>query len=245
MKIQIREDSVTIEGYVNAVERASKPLYSRLGKFVEKICAGAFKRALGRAEDVRILLNHDWSKDLGGIKDGNLELEEDNIGLHARATITDPEVIKDARNGDLVGWSFGFDDVDVENSRDEETGLPFRKVKDLNLAEVSLLNRRKSPAYVGTLVNVRDDGSALFYSEDNISDKVDVVRYDLDQANETASEVVEEIQTEIRSEDNTQDVISKDPVATPEVNEVSSDYYARYKSQIAELKSLVKTNKED
>ena len=25
--------------------------------------------------------------------DGNLELEEDNIGLHARATITDPEVI--------------------------------------------------------------------------------------------------------------------------------------------------------
>ena len=133
MKIQIREDSVTIEGYVNAVERASKPLYSRLGRFVEKICAGAFNRALNRAEDVRILLNHDWQRDLGGIKDGNLELEEDNIGLHARATITDPEVIKDARNGDLVGWSFGFDDLPngVEETRDEETGLPFRKVKDL------------------------------------------------------------------------------------------------------------------
>lgn len=228
MKIQIRADSVTIEGYVNAVERSSKPLNSRLGKFVEKICAGAFKRALGRAEDVRILLNHDWSKDLGGIKDGNLELEEDNIGLHARATITDPEVIKDARNGDLVGWSFGFDDIDVEETRDEETGLPFRKVKDLNLAEVSLLNRRKSPAYVGTLVNVRDDGSVVYYAEDTESD-VEVV-------DETTKEALAEIR---------EDTQETDPeTSAPEVKEVSSDYYARYRSQINELKKLVKTNKE-
>ena len=224
MKIQIRADSVTIEGYVNAVERASKPLNSRLGKFVEKICAGAFNRALGRAEDVRILLNHDWSKDLGGIKDGNLELEEDNIGLHARATITDPEVIKDARNGDLVGWSFGFDDVDVEETRDDETGLPFRKVKDLNLAEVSLLNRKKTPAYVGTLVNVRDDGSTVYYSEDNIS------------------ETVETIVEEVRAEDIAQCTVSeaaKEPETEPAKTEVSSEYYARYRNIIAELKGLV------
>lgn len=224
MKIQIRADSVTIEGYVNAVERASKPLNSRLGKFVEKICAGAFNRALGRAQDVRILLNHDWSRDLGGIKDGNLELEEDNIGLHARATITDPEVIKDARNGDLVGWSFGFDDVNVEETRDEETGLPFRKVKDLNLAEVSLLNRKKSPAYVGTLVNVRDDGSTVYYSEDNIP------------------ETVETIVDEVRAEDIAQGTVSeaaKEPETAPAKTEVSSEYYARYRNIIAELKSLV------
>ena len=219
MKIEIRSDSVTIEGYVNAVERASKPLYSRLGRFVEKICAGAFKRALARAEDVRILLNHDDSRDLGGIKDGNLELEEDNIGLHARATITDPEVIKDARNGDLVGWSFGFNDIDVAETRDEESGLPFRKVKDLDLKEVSLLNRRKSPAYAGTLVNVRDDGSTVFYSEDT-EDEVEMINLE-ERAEDTESEV-------------------KDPETTPEKKEVSSDYYARYKSQIAELKSLVK-----
>lgn len=224
MKILIREDSVTIEGYVNAVERASKPLYSRLGRFVEKICAGAFKRALGRADDVRILLNHDWSKDLGGIKDGNLELEEDNIGLHARATITDPEVIKDARNGDLVGWSFGFDDLPngVEETRDEETGLPFRKVKDLALYEVSLLNRRKSPAYVGTLVNVRDDGSTILYSE-NTEDEVEFI--------------VEEV----RAEDIAQGTITeaKEPETEPAKTEVSSEYYARYRNIIAELKGLV------
>ena len=225
MKIQIRADSVTIEGYVNAVERASKPLNSRLGKFVEKICAGAFNRALGRAEDVRILLNHDWGRDLGGIKDGNLELEEDNIGLHARATITDPEVIKEARNGDLVGWSFGFDDVNVEETRDEETGLPFRKVKDLNLAEVSLLNRKKSPAYVGTLVNVRDDGSTILYSEAT-EDEVEVI-------DETTKEALEELRAEDPQEDQ------KDPETAPEVKEVSSEYYARYRNIIAELKNSV------
>jgi HK97 family phage prohead protease len=227
MKIQIREDSVTIEGYVNAVERASKPLYSRLGRFVEKICAGAFKRALGRAEDVRILLNHDWQRDLGGIKDGNLELEEDNIGLHARATITDPEVIKDARNGDLVGWSFGFDDLPngVEETRDEETGLPFRKVKDLKLYEVSLLNRRKSPAYVGTLVNVRDDGSTILYSEDT-EDEAELI-------DETTKEALEEIREDTQVE-------TKEPETEPAKTEVSSEYYARYRNIINELKELVK-----
>jgi HK97 family phage prohead protease len=235
MKIQIREDSVTIEGYVNAVERASKPLNSRLGKFVEKICAGAFKRALGRAEDVRILLNHDWQRDLGGIKDGNLELEEDNIGLHARATITDPEVIKDARNGDLVGWSFGFDDVDVENARDEETGLPFRKVKDLNLAEVSLLNRRKSPAYVGTLVNVRDDGSTVYYSEDNITEKIETIDETANKLDETTAEAI----AEIRAEDP--QVKAQDPETTPANDDIKSYDNSRYKNIIAELKeSLVK-----
>ena len=227
MRINVREDKVEIEGYVNACERKSKPLYSRLGRFVEKICAGAFKRALGRAEDVRILLNHDWTRDLGGIKDGNLELEEDNIGLHARATITDPEVIKDARNGDLVGWSFGFDDLPngVEETRDEETGLPFRKVKDLKLYEVSLLNRRKSPAYVGTLVNVRDDGSTILYSEDT-EDEAELI-------DETTREALEEIREDTQVE-------TKAPETEPAKTEVSSDYYARYRNIINELKELVK-----
>lgn len=158
MNISIREDKVIIEGYVNAVERNSKPLNERGVTFIERIAAGAFKRALARAHDIRILLNHNAARDLGGIKDGNLELEEDNIGLRARAEITDPEVIDDARKGNLVGWSFGFTDDNVTQLRDEESGLPLRKVNDLELLEVSLLNRKKSPAYVGTLVNVRDDG---------------------------------------------------------------------------------------
>lgn len=174
MKIKIRADSVEIEGYVNAVERASKPLWSRIGQFIERICTGAFKKALKRANDVAILLNHDWNRQLGSTKQGNLELEEDNIGLHARAIITDPEVIEDARRGDLVGWSFGFKDREVENAM--EDGLPLRRVRDLDLFEVSLLNRKMTPAYNGTLVTTRAvDGEeeVQFRSEPLIAEEVE------------------------------------------------------------------------
>ena len=142
MEIRIKNDSVEISGYVNAIERKSKPLWSRMGQFVD----------------------HDPERDLGGTKDGNLELKEDNIGLHARATITDPEVVKKARDGDLVGWSFGFMDRDVDNKRDED-GVPLRDVKDMDLVEVSILDRTKVPAYDGTLVAVRSDETSLFLGE--------------------------------------------------------------------------------
>ena len=168
MNIRVTKDSVQIDGYVNAVERLSKPLKDRLGEFVERVKVGAFKRALERADDVRILLNHDWTRDLGGIKDGNLELYEDAIGLHARATITDKEVMEQAKKGELRGWSFGFTDRDVDQG--EENGLTVRNVKDLDLFEVSLINRSRVPAYDGTLVAVRsaDDSKSL-----NISDYIE------------------------------------------------------------------------
>ena len=83
---------------------------------------------------------------------------------HARATITDPEVVKKARNGDLVGWSFGFYDRDVENKRDED-GFPLRDVRDLDLEEVSILDKTTTPAYDGTLVAVRSEESSVFYGE--------------------------------------------------------------------------------
>lgn len=161
MNIRIKDDTVEIDGYVNAVERLSKPLTDRLGKFIERVKVGAFKKALERADDVRILLNHDWERDLGGTKDGTLELKEDAIGLHARATIKDKEVAEMAKRGDLVGWSFGFTDRDVEQG--EENGLTVRNVKDLDLYEVSLISRGKIPAYDGTLVAVRtaDDSTSL------------------------------------------------------------------------------------
>ena len=172
MEIRIKNDSVEIEGYVNAVERKSKPLWSRMGQFVERIKKGAFKKAIERNDNIRILLNHDWNKDLGGTKDGNLELKEDNIGLHARATITDPEVVEKAKKGDLVGWSFGFHDLDVDEKRSDEDGMMLRDVKDLDLKEVSLLDKSKTPAYDGTLVSVRAEDESVLYHADSFEDEI-------------------------------------------------------------------------
>ena len=165
MEVRIRsDDSVEIEGYVNAVERKSKTLHSRMGQFVERICKGAFARALERNDNVRILENHKVERDLGGTKDGNLTLNEDNIGLHARAILTDPLAVEKARSGDYIGWSFGFRDVNVD--RQTENGIPLRNVRDLDLVEVSLLDRTKRPAYEGQLVCVRSDDDVLLLGED-------------------------------------------------------------------------------
>ena len=161
--VRIKDDSIEIEGYVNSIERRSRPLMSRIGRFVERICKGAFKKAIERNDNIRLLLNHNWDRDLGGTKDGALILKEDNIGLHAMATITDEEVIDKARNGSLVGWSFGFQDREVDNH--VENGIPTRDVKDLDLFEVSILDDTKTPAYEGTLISIRSDEKFEFHSD--------------------------------------------------------------------------------
>ena len=222
MKVSIRADSVEIEGYVNAVERNSKPLMSRIGQFIERICKGAFKRALKRNNDVHILLNHDWDRDLGSTKQGNLKLEEDNIGLKARAIITDKEVIEKARNGDLVGWSFGFQDRDVANSMYD--GLPYRAVKDLDLYEVSILDRRKTPAYDGTLITARSENNEMqFRGEDFIDENVSIEEEQQEEQKE-----VQEVREEAPKE------------AEPKQQEVVEDKrtidYSKYENIIKEMK---------
>ena len=193
MQITVRADSVEIEGYVNSVERKSKKLWSRLGQFVERICKGAFGRALERNDDVKIMLNHE--RELGSQKQGNLELYEDSIGLHAKARITDPEFIDIARRGDLVGWSFGFYDREVEQKRDED-GFPLRDVIDLDLEEVSILDNRTTPAYDGTLVAVRSEEKSIFYGE-TFADEIQLREVPKEEeVKEDEKEVLEEAKEE-------------------------------------------------
>lgn len=241
MKVYYRSaDTVTIEGYVNAVERNSKPLYERGLHFIERIASGAFKRAIRRASNIQALLNHDKMHEIANTSTGTLELEEDNIGLRAKLTTNDPEVVKDANEGNLVGWSFGFREIPEETKQmiDPETGLPLRKINNLELIEVSLLNRKRTPAYSGTLVEVRSDGteeaSSIFYSSEN-EEEVEHIREEAKEetevVEETASSDVEEIREE--PEETKQE---EEKVEAPVVKEVSSDYYARYKNMIAEMR---------
>ena len=225
MEIRVKEDSVEITGYVNAIERASKPLMSRVGQFIERICKGAFKKALNRNDDVHILLNHDWNRDLGSTKKGNLELEEDNIGLKARAIITDKEVIEKARNGELVGWSFGFQDRDVENTI--ERGMPHRAVKDLDLAEVSILDKRKTPAYDGTLIMARDDESEIHFRGEDFIDNVSIREDTIDT---NVNEVKEEAQENEMKNNEVQEVEPKQQKVVENID------YSKYENMIKEMK---------
>ena len=156
MKVEVRNDKIIIDGYVNAVERESKVLYDTRGEFIEKIRAGVFQRALEKADNVRVLLDHEKDRELADTKSGKAKLYEDNIGLRAIVEIDDTEVIEKARNNKLRGWSFGFL-CNKEDRKTNEDGIEERVVRDLDLLEVSIIDDRKYPAYIGTSIEMRDD----------------------------------------------------------------------------------------
>ncbi len=159
MNIEVRNDAVLLTGYVNAVERLSKPIKEKrsggIHTFLEKIKAGVFRTALKRADDVKILLNHDVDRVIASTKDGTAKLEEDSIGLRAEINITDAETVQKAKEGKLTGWSFGF----VCNADEKGTDGEYetRTITDLDLMEVSVLDDRKTPAYYGTLIETRSE----------------------------------------------------------------------------------------
>lgn len=172
MRVEVRNNKILIDGYVNAVERESKVLYDTRGQFIEKIRAGVFQRALEKAENVRVLLDHEPDRELADTKSGKARLVEDNIGLRATVEIDDPEVIQKAKENKLRGWSFGFL-CNKEDRATDEDGIEKRTVRDLDLLEVSIIDDRKSPAYLGTSIEVRDDKVTLIEYRTDMSD-VDV-----------------------------------------------------------------------
>lgn len=158
MRIEIRGNQIMLDGYVNAVGRDSRILPSPKGKFIEQIKPKVFQRALERADNVDLLFNHKKDRKLGSTKDGNLELYEDNIGLRAIATVSDDEVIKKAKNGELKGWSFGFY-TNKDEWEDGPNGIQRRYLEDIDLIEVSILD--KTPAYIATTIERRGEEDVL------------------------------------------------------------------------------------
>ena len=165
MKIEVRDNKVIIDGYVNAVDRFSKILYDKRGQFIEKIMPSVFRRALEKNDAIKVLLNHDYDKELANTKDGSAKLYEDNIGLRAIVEITDADVIEKAKKKKLRGWSFGFtcnkDEEVINNS-----GLRERSVRDIDLFEVSIIDDKKIPAYIGTSIELRDGNPTVIEYRD-------------------------------------------------------------------------------
>lgn len=156
MRIEIRSDSVLLDGYVNAVGRDSKPVITPRGKVIEQIEPRAFEKALKRTSNVDLLLDHDKNRKLGSTTDGNLELFEDNIGLRAICTVTDAAVIQKARENKLKGWSFGMY-TNKDRIEERAEGIPRRYIEDLDLFEVSIIDDKLSPIYTATSIEQRAD----------------------------------------------------------------------------------------
>lgn len=151
MKIEIRaNDTALISGYVNVVERESRTMRDISGPFVETVKAGVFKKSLERHP---VELRFDHRLPLGSTKDGALELREDNIGLYAKAVVSDPKVVQKAREDKLSGWSFGFRSL-KDSWVPQENGIRKRNLEDIDLVEVSILD--VTPAYPATSIETRD-----------------------------------------------------------------------------------------
>lgn len=130
-----------------------------------------------------MLLNHDHNIHLGSIDEGNLKLIEDNIGLKIDATVNNEEVRKAYDNGGFSGFSYGFQSL-KDNFRDWDNGVQLRTLQDIKLIEVSLLDSKTTPAYLGCMVNVehRDEDAIeteirAFSNElDTIDNEEDVIK---------------------------------------------------------------------
>lgn len=171
MRVEIRNNAVHIEGYVNVVERDSRVLPSPRGKFVEQVKAKTFQRALEATDNVDLLFNH--QRKLGSTKEGNLELWEDNIGLRAKAVVNDPEVVQNAKEKKLTGWSFAFQKI-KDKWEDGQDGIAKRYLEEIELPEVSILTI--TPAYIATSIEARDSESQIIEYR-NVSE-VDYVEHE-------------------------------------------------------------------
>lgn len=196
MKVTVRSDKVVIDGYVNAVDRFSRPLFDgAIGRFVEKILPNVFKRAISRAKRIDVLLDHNPDRVLASTADGTAKIFEDNVGLRAIAEITDAEVVEKARAGKLRGWSFGFNNAEDTRTTNAD-GVVERVVTALDLFEVSIIDDRMLPAYVGTSIETRAvSGQSLEIragDDMEVDTNVDDTKTD-DDANDAAAEAGDDL----------------------------------------------------
>lgn len=260
MQVEVRNDSVFITGYVNAVERLSKPiretLHGQVRTFLERIRAGVFRDALKRNDNVLVLLNHDNNRVLASTGENTAILEEDNIGLRAEITITDPEVVQKARDGKLTGWSFGFIANDDELSTEGKDEI--RTVTNMELREVSILDDTKAPAYYGTLIETREGGAEVIHirveaiNEPEAQEESQTVSLDElatlvaakviealkaeEKAEPEETEEVTEEQTEETTEEETEETVEEETEETEQETEEENRAVSEFEARLAKLK---------
>lgn len=214
MELQNNEDgSYKIGGYINVTNRESETLYNKKnGKYFKEIMtSGVFEDALERAEEIPLLLEHNWDEKLASTSLGDLKLREDNIGLRFEATIKDESLYQKIKAGIINSCSFGFkvlrERVECINSK-----LDRRFVDAIELLEVSLV---KNPAYVGSLCESR-----------SYEDELTKIREAIKELQEKEVELVAQLEdieveeAEISEEETTTEENLEDKNEVDTVNEV-------------------------
>lgn len=227
------ENTRKIGGYINVTERESEILYNKnKGKwFKETMKKGVFERALDRANDIPLLLQHDWDKKLASTSNKTLNLREDQVGLRFEAEIEDEKLYSEIRDGKINHCSFGFSVV-TEQIEPINNRLEKRSVEEINLYEVSLV---KNPAYEGSIVEARQYEQALKMDEETLlHSSEDITVTNTVKNDEEIRKVDSEENEELKKDENKDEVSFKDEKAKNSDDESKEDDDTSLESEVSE-----------
>ena len=152
--LNVEDDSLVVEGLVNETEKWSHVLGINK-KFRERICRGAFAKAIDANPRIDFLCEHDANKLLATTENNSLQLWEDEQGLKMRAIICPTSYGKDIyelmKSNIVNHMSFGFR-VLSDKWKKLSNGIHERTVEELELLEVSVV---RNPAYPQSAIAAR------------------------------------------------------------------------------------------
>ncbi len=159
VSLEIRSTNIEerkIEGYAAVFGDTYTLIRDRWGeKYYERVMPGAFKESLrDKANDIFMLINHDWNKVVGR-SGSNLVLEEDDKGLRFELTVPNTndgnDLLENVRNGLIQGCSFGFNIKDDVTRWDDNWNF-YRDITNVELFEITAT---PLPAYSDTEISAR------------------------------------------------------------------------------------------
>ena len=148
-----------ITGYVTVPGRESRPVQTPSGIVHEIIGQGVFSDAIDKADNIRLLVDHNADRVYATTAGGSLDLYEDAVGVYADAYVTDEDLIEAIKAGTVKGWSFDMSNVQDEITPATDTDpLPTRHVMAFDITEISIIIDM-IPYYSSSSIEVRADGA--------------------------------------------------------------------------------------
>jgi HK97 family phage prohead protease len=151
LRSEVRADQANGKKILRGYAARFNTLSVNLGGWRERLAPGCFSKCLQRDGDIALLHNHEMGAILGRQSAGNLDVEQDSVGLRFRAELSDTTLAKDVFEnvsvGNIRGMSFGMivrtdlwdEMVDDDDDDDEARGrkIPRRTVTAADVLEIS------------------------------------------------------------------------------------------------------------
>jgi HK97 family phage prohead protease len=149
----------TVRGYAAVYDSPwNQDLIEQMG-YVEKIARGAFRKALGRAGNVPLLVQHERRDMLATTRNKSLRLKDEAKGLYFEADLPNTslgnDVLEQIKRGDIWGMSYGMAS-DPQTDSTYTQNPPQRTIHNVQrLLDVTLTYE---PSYEAATVELRSQG---------------------------------------------------------------------------------------